>query len=848
MGIPGIYKEIGPGIRVALAKLAVQKFDENHRPLRIAIDTAIWLVQIQSSKGGTNPAMRTFFYRLLRLMKLSVQPLFVFDGPNKPSEKRNKKTGQTFASIPEYFAKQVLKKFGFPFHDAPGEAEAECALLQTSGIVDMVLSEDVDTLMFGSRMTIRPSQDQKSGKSATHFNLYDSVEIKTESGLDREGMILVAMMSGGDYLTEGIPGCGPKVACEAARAGFGKRLCQLPVGDKNRLDEWKLDLAEELRTNKSKYFKTKHASLALPEDFPRMKILRYYTHPATSSPEALERLRLRVENSWDREIDLAGVRELTVEVFKWQGKTGAKHFIRNLAPALLPRALRLRGQRIAAEMASQKTTAELEEEEGQLVVSIHGHRQHFSTDQMDELRVTIVPSKIVPIDMDAEDEDNEESLADIEADLASAENPEGGEGSTKRPTQYDPDQLERHWVMDSFVKCGVPIKVEDWQEAQRRKNAPKEKKPRRVTAKKPPAKGGMPLGALDRFTTVTKSNAGPSEKPTRAKSPSVERLDLSGIRETGGQRTDSLRPQKDASGSRAAECSASMPNVVNLCSSPVEPVTEKSHSFSETADEHYLSPNITKRARTIRRTKSANDPVQDEPAIALPQLGRKRAAASNSKNRSTAGSSVEDSPSKRQASIEESLRSWHGTSSKRHPATLPSLDEVEQVDLTISPIQLRADAVKNAADVSTVPTRSRNREALSSTSNNTTVTNSKRQPARADLSSDSFPKPSLAGSNAKMHTQRIASPAALSLSRIDNVFGSSKKSAEAPKKRAIKVRESLEGGWMFVDRDTEHLDLTGSSQESCVASSAAKITKKSAAPKRKAWRESGVEMLDLTGA
>ncbi|KAK8160235.1 PIN domain-like protein, partial [Phyllosticta citribraziliensis] len=494
--------------------------------------------------GGTNPAMRTFFYRLLRLMKLSVHPLFVFDGPNKPSEKRNKKTGQTFASIPEYFAKQVLKKFGFPFHDAPGEAEAECALLQRSGIVDMVMSEDVDTIMFGSRNTIRPAQDPKSAKSATHFNLYDSDEIKAgSSGLDREGMILVAMMSGGDYLTEGIPGCGPKVACEAARAGFGKKLCELSPGDKRGLEEWKLELAEELRTNQSKYFKTKHAGLVLPEDFPRMKILKYYTHPAISSAAAIDRLRARI--SWDQEIHLAGVREITREVFKWQGKTGAKHFIRNLAPALLPRQLRLRGQRVAAEMSSQKTTAELEEEEGQLVVSIHGQRQHLSTDHMDELRVAIVPSKIVPIDMDAEDEDNEESLVDIEADLASAETPEEGEGSTKRPNQYDPDQPERHWVMDSFLKCGVPIKVEDWQETQRKKNAPKEKKPRKEKAKKPPAgKGGMPMGALDKFTTVTKSNAGPSGKPTRPKSPSVDRLDL------------------------PTEPTASMPDFVDLCSSP----------------------------------------------------------------------------------------------------------------------------------------------------------------------------------------------------------------------------------------------------------------------------------------
>ena len=107
---------------------------------------------------------------------------------------------------------------------APGEAEAECALLQREGIVDAVLSEDVDTLMFGSGLTLRNwSSEGRGNKSPTHVSAYYSKATKVgKSGLDREGMILVALMSGGDYITEGIPGCGIKAACEAARAGFGK--------------------------------------------------------------------------------------------------------------------------------------------------------------------------------------------------------------------------------------------------------------------------------------------------------------------------------------------------------------------------------------------------------------------------------------------------------------------------------------------------------------------------------------------------------------------------------------------------------------------------------------------------
>lgn len=159
--------------------------------------------------------------------------------------------------LPNLLTKQLLRLFGFPFHVAPGEAEAECALLQREGLVDAVLSEDVDTLMFGCGLTLRnwSSEGTRGNKSPTHVSMYDAVKTKYgKSGLDREGMILIALMSGGDYITEGIPGCGIKVASEAARAGFGKSLCRISRSDTLGLDAWKKKLTHELRTNENKFF------------------------------------------------------------------------------------------------------------------------------------------------------------------------------------------------------------------------------------------------------------------------------------------------------------------------------------------------------------------------------------------------------------------------------------------------------------------------------------------------------------------------------------------------------------------------------------------------------------------
>jgi holliday junction resolvase YEN1 len=173
----------------------------------VAVDTSIWSFQIQSGKKGSNPALRTFYYRLCRLLKLNINPIFVFEGSQKPPFKRNQpaKSGQHFETKA---LKALVHAFGFVTWDSPGEAEAECALLQKRGVVDLVITEDVDALMFGAEKVAREIPE----KNRSHVCLYENVEERI--GLDKDGLVLVAMMSGGDYLPAGVPKCGPKIAVE----------------------------------------------------------------------------------------------------------------------------------------------------------------------------------------------------------------------------------------------------------------------------------------------------------------------------------------------------------------------------------------------------------------------------------------------------------------------------------------------------------------------------------------------------------------------------------------------------------------------------------------------------------
>lgn len=403
-------------------------------------------------------------------------------------------------------AKRMIRLFGFMCHDAPGEAEAECALLQREGLVDAVLSEDVDTIMFGCRKTLRnwSAEGTRSSKTPTHVSVYDVDEREGGiNGLDREGMVLVALMSGGDYLPEGVPGCGVKVACEAARAGFGKEFCGIRRADKAALERWKERLTRELRMNESGFFRTRHKALEIPEGFPSLEVLRYYTHPVVSKPETVHRLRRQFPGK--QAVDVEGLRVFVRETFDWEYRTGAVKFIRVLAPSLLVQFLLQRSE-------DDDDTDDLgrkEKEEAVLIKGIKSRRAHVSTDATPELRISYVPIEIVPLDLDAEPEEENEGFgrgglalnSDDEFD-AEGEPPSSTQGgSSAKP--FDPLKPDLAWIPETVAKLGVPLTVEIWEEKQRAKELKAANKGTRK-ARTTKQTGGMPAGALDKYVKVTK--------------------------------------------------------------------------------------------------------------------------------------------------------------------------------------------------------------------------------------------------------------------------------------------------------------------------------------------------------
>ncbi|KAK4504112.1 hypothetical protein PRZ48_005027 [Zasmidium cellare] len=894
MGIHGIFKEIGSGQRISLVKLASDHYIAHDRPFRLAIDISIWLFQIQAGKGGSNPALRTFYYRLLRLLSFNIHPLFVFDGPNKPLFKRNKKVGGPgvrVASVPEFLAKQLLKQFGFPWHVAPGEAEAECALLQREGIVDGVLSEDVDTLMFGSGLTLRNWTTENTSKTPTHVNVYRATETKEKSGLDREGMILVALMSGGDYITEGIPGCGPKVACDAARAGFGKEMCELVrKKDTAGLKAWRERLQDEIRTNKSKFFTRKNSTLTIPEDFPDREVLGYYTNPCLSTPDKLAKVRAGLK--WDQEIDFPALRSFAADAFDWRCLGGAKKFIRNLAPAMLIRELRLRSNENL--QLSQEAQAERENE---YVTAIHGKRNHTTTDAELEYRITFIPMTLVPIDLSIEDEDDDfipagapEDPSDAENDFVPIPSSTADEEEPASPTKkrtakpYEPDQPEKIWIMHSFLKVGCPLLVEDYEANLRDpKQLFKQRKQARaaasgksnIHAKKTSKKkaNDMPEGAMKKFTTVSKSSQVGNQPSTKTK----DREPLQTLEGGGNSQGEKPRAsEKDTKRMAAAEPGFILP------STQLSPSYQQTFDYFDTEETPKAAPQPTKPPAKDRpfaafatKSKKQKDAQKTPP-------GRKRPmsdVASSAQTQRTIDSFYSPSPRKPSAREPETInlisssparpepaRALTPTPQNRRTQSTLNIDVTTRLSLDYSPGKLPDTVTKRRKKDplkrhQTAPVRGEDidppRPTPTSRPSTPDVVDLSGVNVDAPMSSpdDFLPPipmrrlndPAPPSRPASAPTKDPAAPPPPTTQRPPPPKPSTRPTSskqptrrsprQQAKKKRIQLRESLEGAWKEVD--AEMVDMTGDGSGWKKTQGKAKVS---------GWRKSGIEVLDLTGA
>jgi len=206
---------------------------------RLAIDASIFIYKmafsVKSSKEGKNYGhIIGIFQKSINYLAVGIEPIYVFDGKppeaknsvlksrrdksdalkklmneSEDKEKKEKYKTQSFRMTKEDVddVKKLLSLMGISYIQADGEAEGYASELCKMGYVDGVVTEDMDSLAFGTPLLVRSNID-KSIKRKDVLSTINMQKILESMNISFDEFLDVCIMSGCDYC-ENIKGIGP---------------------------------------------------------------------------------------------------------------------------------------------------------------------------------------------------------------------------------------------------------------------------------------------------------------------------------------------------------------------------------------------------------------------------------------------------------------------------------------------------------------------------------------------------------------------------------------------------------------------------------------------------------------
>ena len=213
---------------------------------RIAIDISIFIYKIiisvrnsgadyTNQKGEITSHILGLFNKTIELLNYGIIPVYVFDGKppnikNKTIENRKQIRKKALEKLEQAITiedkikylkrsssiskeqweqcKELLNLMGIPYINAPEEADSQCAYLSKVGLVDGVLTEDMDILTFGSTKIIRNLTSHNV--STTEINLNN---LLSHLKLNQDEFIDFCILLGCDYC-QGISEYKPNIIFE----------------------------------------------------------------------------------------------------------------------------------------------------------------------------------------------------------------------------------------------------------------------------------------------------------------------------------------------------------------------------------------------------------------------------------------------------------------------------------------------------------------------------------------------------------------------------------------------------------------------------------------------------------
>ena len=217
---------------------------------------------LMDSKGNITSHLVGLFSRTTRLMQNNIKLIFVFDGkpPELKEKERERRKNIKINAEKEYKkaveeenieemkkyasrtsrlteemiddSKKLISALGLPIIQAPSEGEAQAACIAKNKDADYCVSQDFDSLLFGSPRLVRNlsliGKRKKSGLSYETVNpeVINLSENLNNLGIDQNQLIALAMLVGTDYNIGGVKGIGPKNALKLVKK-YGSNLDSL---------------------------------------------------------------------------------------------------------------------------------------------------------------------------------------------------------------------------------------------------------------------------------------------------------------------------------------------------------------------------------------------------------------------------------------------------------------------------------------------------------------------------------------------------------------------------------------------------------------------------------------------
>ncbi|KAJ7812763.1 PIN domain-like protein [Mycena leptocephala] len=331
MGI-SVFWEIAKGAAQTMSfkELCIKEgFIEKRRDIGtmlIGVDACLWITQSQAvfhkprhAQMGKNPELKALFYKLAILNQAGVSAVFAFDGSDRPSIKRDKQVKKKPNWLVAEFIK-LIELYGFHYHMAPGEADADLGYLdEFECIIDGILTDDGDVALFGARRILR--------RQARRDHRYSSESLQKTLGLTRGGLLLLAILGVGTTIRWGL-----LVAAVILRM-------HLLAADSHFLVQWRQDLRIELATNSRGFLRNKQIALStkIPDTFPSLRVLHLYVRPVTSWSDGF--VPPATENWTVKLPDLPGLAKYCKEEFGWKADVIVDKFQRLIFSGLCTRRL-----------------------------------------------------------------------------------------------------------------------------------------------------------------------------------------------------------------------------------------------------------------------------------------------------------------------------------------------------------------------------------------------------------------------------------------------------------------------------------------------------------------------------